>query len=115
MLNLLFGLAAANTTYHVAKDKMTKKLSAEHWNNEQLLHEDRMNPYVSGEDILRNAHKGKYYSPHVIPVNTSSNIVINENETDMLSYYSALDKHSREYANLMYKAGAFRMKDDSPE
>ena len=44
-----------------------------------------------------------------------SNIVINENETDMLSYYSALDKHGREYANLMYKAGAFRMKDDSPE
>lgn len=48
------------------KEKTEKPVPAEYWNNKALMHEDKMNPDVSPQQIMKNLEKGKYYSPTVI-------------------------------------------------
>lgn len=49
------------------KESTEKSIPAENWNNKALMHEDKMNPDISPQQIMKNLEKGKYYSPTVIP------------------------------------------------
>lgn len=49
------------------KESTEKPVPAEYWNNKALLHEDKMNPDVTPQQIMKNLEKGKYYAPTIIP------------------------------------------------
>lgn len=49
------------------KESTEKPVPAENWNNKALMHEDKMNPDVSPQQIMKNLKAGKYYSSTVIP------------------------------------------------
>ena len=49
------------------KESTEKPIPAEFWNNKALMHEDKMNPDVSPQQIMKNLKDGKYCSSEVIP------------------------------------------------
>lgn len=61
----IIGLIAG--TKQILKEKTEKEIPAEYWNNKDLMHNDKMNPNVSPEQLMKNLENGKYYSPTVIP------------------------------------------------
>ena len=44
-----------------AKEKMTRKISAENWGNKELIHRDRMSG-MSEREIIKNVERGKYWA-----------------------------------------------------
>lgn len=71
------------------KEASQPTLSAEHWNNQALLYEDKMNPDITPKQIMDNAKKGKYYSIDKIPFVAEKEIVIKDRvryEVDVLEY-----------------------------
>ena len=61
----IIGLFAAGK--QIVKEKTEKEIPASYWNNKALMHEDKMNPDVSPQQIMKNLKKGKYYAPTIIP------------------------------------------------
>lgn len=61
----IIGLFAAGK--QIVKEKTEKEIPASYWNNKALMYEDKMNPDVSPQQIMKNLEKGKYYSPTVVP------------------------------------------------
>lgn len=61
----IIGLFAA--AKQLIKEAAEKEVPAEYWNNKALMYEDKMNPDVSPQQIMKNLEKGKYYSPTVVP------------------------------------------------
>lgn len=59
----LLGIAAIiYVIYRLIKEACAPTLTAEHWANKELKHQDRMNG-MSEKEILKNARKGRYYIP----------------------------------------------------
>lgn len=51
----------------IIKEATEKPIAAENWNNKALMHEDKMNPDMSPQQIMKNLKDGKYCSSEVIP------------------------------------------------
>lgn len=51
----------------IIKEATEKSIPAEYWNNKDLMYEDKMNPDVTPQQIMKNLEKGKYYAPTIIP------------------------------------------------
>ena len=64
-MHLLGIVAIIYVIYQIIKEAFTPTLTAEHWANKELQHKDRMSG-MSEKEILKNAHKGRYYIPKEI-------------------------------------------------
>ncbi|MBQ9199147.1 MAG: hypothetical protein IJ141_03135 [Lachnospiraceae bacterium] len=104
MFDLLFGLFAVNKL-HKEKKEAKHPLSAQHWNNEKLLHEDRMNPNVTEEQILKNAHKGKYYSTNPVYVDNDIRKIVNRE-----AYEKDIEIYGYRFAEMKREAGCYAYK-----
>lgn len=64
-MHLLAIVCIISVIVGVVKDALTPTLTAEHWANKELQHKDRMNG-ISEKEIVKNAHRGRYYIPKEI-------------------------------------------------
>ena len=62
-MHLLGIVAIIYVIYQIIKEALEPTLTAEHWANKELQHKDRMSG-MPEEEILKNAHKGRYYIPN---------------------------------------------------
>lgn len=61
-MHLLGIVAIIYVVYQLIKEAFTTSLAAEYWANKELEHRDRMSG-MSEKEILKNAHRGRYYIP----------------------------------------------------
>ncbi len=63
---LLSGLAVICFVKEIVKDKTQRIIPAESWGNKALMYDDKINPDISPQQIMKNLEKGKYYSSTVL-------------------------------------------------
>ncbi len=97
----IIGLFAAGK--QIVKEKTEKEIPAEYWNNKALMHEDKMNPDVSPQEIMKNIEKGKYYSPTVIPEHYEKPVKI----VDKKGYNHDVRVYGKEIADDNAKMGLY--------
>lgn len=85
------------------KESTEKPVPAEYWNNKALMHEDKMNPDVSPQQVMKNIEKGKYYSPTVIPERYEQPVKI----VDRKSYNHDVRVYGKEVADENAKLGLY--------
>lgn len=85
------------------KESTEKPVPAEYWNNKALMHEDKMNPDVSPQQVMKNIKKGKYYSPTVIPERYEQPVKI----VDRKSYNHDVRVYGKEVADDNAKLGLY--------
>ena len=83
------------SAFRLIKEAFTPTLTADQWANKELVDKDRMNG-MSGEEILKNAHRGRYVIPKEIfeayPIphrktDGSNKIIIENDELWRKDYY----------------------------
>lgn len=82
---LLEAISAIFLGTQLIKEAATPHIPAENWRNKKLMNEDKLNPNISPEQVMKNLANGKYYLPDVPP-----NAVID----DMEAYHNDM-KHYR--------------------
>ena len=57
----LFIVAIGFLIYEKIKEWRTPTIPASYWRNKELMRADKMNPYISPKQVMKNLEEGKYY------------------------------------------------------
>lgn len=85
------------------KESTEKPIPACYWNNKALMHEDKMNPDVSPQQIMKNLENGKYYAPEVIPERYEKPVKI----VDIERYEHDVEMYSQAVADIEAERGGY--------
>ena len=102
---LLAALGAAFLGGQKVKETRTPTIPASYWRNEKLMNEDRANPNISHQQLMKNLENGKYYlsdaeyEKRQAEKNDFSWVLKRKDET-YAEYYKRVDKERERRKNL---------------